>query len=290
MTTLTDDLSSGKPVSCWCSPRSPQVDGSLQYGHQVAENVLGNIHTHFINFKVDLDILGVKNVFQTKDMVYKEVALPWMPSEKAKIPQLVEQQIKTEKEAAMLHNAKTPRYLHIASNQTNQWGHHRSYRLQVVSFAGDHLPESESVEKSISWARYKVAVTKHKDEEQTSSSLYNQNYMWSPFVDFSKYIDDNEMIVNEDLVAWVTTGFLHIPHAEDIPNTVTVGNGGGVILRPHNYFNEDPSINSPDGVYFGPGSESDCEDNKMACLEKDHCSSTLEPFTYHGFEGVMKFE
>lgn len=265
-------------------------DGNLQYGHQVAENVLGNIHTHFISFKVDLDILGVKNIFQTKDMVYKEVTLPWMPSEKAKIPHLVEQQIKTEKEAAMLHGAKTPRYLHIASNQTNRWGHHRSYRLQVVSFAGDHLPESESTERSMSWARYKVAITKHKDEEQYSSSLYNQNYMWSPFVDFSKYIEDNEMIVNEDLVAWVTAGFLHIPHAEDIPNTVTVGNGGGVILRPHNYFNEDPSIHSPDGVYFGPGSESDCEYNKMACLDKDQCSSTLEPYTYHGFEGVMKFD
>lgn len=34
------------------------VDGSLKHGHQVAENVLGNIHTHFINFKVDLDVLG----------------------------------------------------------------------------------------------------------------------------------------------------------------------------------------------------------------------------------------
>lgn len=29
------------------------------FGHQVAENVTGNIHTHFINFKVDLDVLGV---------------------------------------------------------------------------------------------------------------------------------------------------------------------------------------------------------------------------------------
>lgn len=34
------------------------VDGSLKHGHQVAEKVLGNIHTHFINFKVDLDMLG----------------------------------------------------------------------------------------------------------------------------------------------------------------------------------------------------------------------------------------
>lgn len=37
---------------------SYKMDGSLKYGHQVAENVLGNIHTHFINFKVDLDVVG----------------------------------------------------------------------------------------------------------------------------------------------------------------------------------------------------------------------------------------
>ncbi|XP_076852139.1 primary amine oxidase, liver isozyme-like [Brachyhypopomus gauderio] len=266
------------------------VDGSLKYGHQVAENVIGNIHTHFVNFKVDLDILGVKNVFQTKDMVYEEVPLPWMTQRKAKIPRLVEKQVMTEREGALRHDHKIPRYLHVASNQTNRWGHQRSYKLQVVSFAGEHLPESEPEERSMSWARYKVAITKHKDEEQTSSSLYSQNYMWDPVVDFSKYIEDNEVIENEDLVAWVTTGFLHIPHTEDIPNTVTVGNGGGVLLRPHNYFDEDPSIHSPDGVYFKPGSETDCEFNKIACLDKDLCSPSLDPFTYHGFEEVMEFE
>jgi len=34
------------------------VDGSLKYGHKVADKVLGNIHTHFVNFKVDLDVSG----------------------------------------------------------------------------------------------------------------------------------------------------------------------------------------------------------------------------------------
>ncbi|CAB1460813.1 unnamed protein product [Pleuronectes platessa] len=266
------------------------VNGSLKHGHQVAENVLGNIHTHFINFKVDLDLLGVKNVFQTKDMEFVNVSLPWMPHHYAMVPQLVENQLKTEQEAALRYNTKTPRYLHIASDKLNRWGHQRSYRLQVYSFAGDHLPESQAEEKAMSWARYKVAITKHKDSEQTSSSLYNQNDVWSPAVDFSKYIADNESIENEDLVAWVTAGFLHIPHSEDIPNTVTVGNGGGVLLRPHNYFDEDPSIDSPDGVYFGPGSETSCDTNRMACLAKEPCSPVLEPFTYHGFDGVMKFE
>ncbi|XP_029015659.1 retina-specific copper amine oxidase [Betta splendens] len=266
------------------------VDGNLKYGHQVADKVLGNIHTHFINFKVDLDVLGVKNVFQTKDMQYVNRSLPWMPQQHAMVPELVENQVRTEKEAALRHGTKTPRYLHIASNRTNRWGHARSYRLQVYSFAGDHLPESEAEERSMSWARYKVAVTKHKDLEQTSSSLYNQNNMWTPAVDFSKFIDDNESIDNEDLVAWVTAGFLHIPHAEDIPNTVTVGNGGGVLLRPHNYFDQDPSVQSADAVYMEPGREGSCASNRMACLAQETCSPVLEPFEYHGFDGVMKFE
>lgn len=266
------------------------VKGNLMYGHQVAENVLGNIHTHFINFKVDLDVLGVNNYFQTKDMEYHNTSLPWMVDHYAMIPRLVEKQLKTEQEAALRYGIKTPRYLHIASNRTNRWGHNRSYRLQVYSFTGDHLPESEAEEKAMSWARYKVAITKHKDSEQTSSSLYSQNNIWTPAVDFSKYIEDNESIENEDLVAWVTAGFLHIPHAEDIPNTVTVGNGGGVLLRPHNYFDEDPSIHSADGVYLAPGSETSCDTNRMACLAQETCSPVLEPFTYHGFGGAMKFE
>lgn len=49
----------------------------------------------------------------------------------------------------------------------------------------------------LSVSRYKVAITKQKDSEQTSSSLYNQNNIWTPAVDFSKYIEDNESIENE---------------------------------------------------------------------------------------------
>ncbi|KAM6914481.1 LOW QUALITY PROTEIN: amine oxidase [copper-containing] 3-like [Lycodopsis pacificus] len=257
---------------------------NFPFGHQVAENVTGNVHTHFINFKVDVDVLGVKNVFQMKDMEFVNVSLPWIPGRHAMIPTVVEKQLHTEQEAALHHDTKTPRYLHIASNKTNRWGHQRSYRLQVFSFAGDHLPESQLEERAMSWARYKVAITKHKDLEQSCGSLYNQHDMWTPAVDFSKYIEDNESIENQDLVAWVTTGFLHIPHSEDIPNTVTVGNGGGVLLRPHNYFDEDPSIHSADGVYMAPGSEDSCDNNRMACLAQETCSPVLEPFTYHGFD------
>ncbi|MBN3287803.1 AOCX protein, partial [Polyodon spathula] len=267
------------------------TEGGLQYGHQVAEKTLGAIHTHFLNFKVDLDILGVKNIFLTKDMTFDTQQVPWKPEERVKIPKLVEKQLKTEKQAALRFDEKIPRYLHVASNETNKWGHHRSYRIQVVSFNGDPLPEDIPEEKAMSWARYKVAITKHKEEEETSSSLYSQNDIWSPVVNFSEYIEDDESIENEDLVAWVTTGFLHIPHAEDIPNTVTVGNGGGFFLRPHNYFSEDPSIDSPDSVYLHPELPTDsCENNRMACYNKEVCAPHLPPFSYNGFEEVNQLQ
>ena len=56
-------------------------------------------------------------------------------------------------EAALRYDTKTPRYLHIASNKTNRWGQQRSYRLQVLSATGDHLPESQPEERAMSWAR-----------------------------------------------------------------------------------------------------------------------------------------
>lgn len=56
----------------------------------------------------------------------------------------------------------------------------------------------------------------------------------------------------QDLVAWVTVGFLHIPHSEDVPNTATPGNAVGFFLRPFNFFDEDPSMASRSPIIVRP--------------------------------------
>lgn len=45
--------------------------------------------------------------------------------------------------------------------------------------------------------RYPLAVTRHKDSESSSTSLYNQNAPWDPVVCFEDYIRDNENIHNQ---------------------------------------------------------------------------------------------
>lgn len=89
-------------------------------------------------------------------------------------------------------------------------------------------------------------------------------------------------------MAWISVGFLHVPHAEDIPTTVTVGNGVGFLLRPYNYFDVDPSSSSLDSIYFRDDEDAGkCDINQIACLQQTvTCFPSLPPFTYNGFENL----
>ncbi|XP_072212682.1 amine oxidase [copper-containing] 3-like [Excalfactoria chinensis] len=256
------------------------------YGNKVGPHTLGTMHLHHIHYKVDLDIDGQLNSLESHDMEYQTVNIPWSPGNTLQQPFLRREKLERENEAAFPLNASLPRYLSFTGPKPNRWGHLRSYRVQVVSFPGEHLPTSSPMEKAISWGRYKLAVTRRKEEEPTSTSVYNQNDPWTPTVTFADFIND-ETIANEDLVAWISVGFLHVPHAEDIPNTVTVGNSVGFFLRPYNYFDQDPSLYSPDGIYFsseqGTGA---CGANPLACLPAATCAPRLSPFQYGGFINI----
>ncbi|XP_069763402.1 amine oxidase [copper-containing] 3-like [Narcine bancroftii] len=257
-------------------------EAAKDYGGKLEEDVLGNVHTHFLHFKADLDIRGTSNSFEAKDVEYKLKSIPWRRDQKVHVPTVKRKIFETENEAAFRTGTKMPRYLNFVNTaKKNKWGHYQGYRIQVVSFNPDSVPEDSPDEKGISWQRYQLAVTKHKDGEQTSSSIYNQNNMWNPPIYFDEFIN-GESIKNEDLVAWITAGFLHIPHAEDVPNTATVGNGVGLFLKPLNYFNNDPSVYAQDAVYIDPSKgTNECVNNPMACLSDiSYCIPDLPEFTY----------
>ncbi|XP_040851679.1 retina-specific copper amine oxidase-like isoform X1 [Ochotona curzoniae] len=257
---------------------------SLLFGNRVGERVLGAVHTHAFHFKLDLDVAGLKNWVLAEDVVFKPVAAPWSPEYQLQRPQLTRQVLAQEGLAAFTWESPLPRYLYLASNQTNAWGHQRGYRIQPRSPLGVHLPLESTMERALSWGRYQLAVTRRKEEESWSSSIYFQNDIWTPTMTFADFIN-NETLLGEDLVAWVTASFLHIPHAEDIPNTVTVGNGAGFFLRPYNFFDEDPSISSPGSVFFEKGQDAGlCHVNLAACIPHlAACVPDLPPFSYQGF-------
>lgn len=91
----------------------------------------------------------------------------------------------------------------------------------------------------------------------------------------------------QDLVAWVTVGFLHIPHSEDVPNTATPGNVVGFLLRPFNFFDEDPSAASRRTVIVRPGQVGEpVQIERWTPASPGQCVSR-EPFSYNGTYGPV---
>uniref|UniRef100_A0A6J0U4Y1 Amine oxidase n=1 Tax=Pogona vitticeps TaxID=103695 RepID=A0A6J0U4Y1_9SAUR len=227
--------------------------GGRRYGSRIQAHVLGNVHTHLVHYKIDLDVAGAGNSFETLEMALENISLPWDPRHRLVQPHVEHRQRPRERQAAFPFGKPLPRYLMVYNpRQQNRWGHPRSYRIQLVSHANRVLPPNWKEEAGISWSRYQVAVTRRRDSEDTSSSLYIQNDPWQPSVSFENFLRNDEPLDDQDLVAWVTVGFLHIPHAEDVPNTATPGNVVGFFLRPFNFFDEDPSVASRRTVIARP--------------------------------------
>ncbi|XP_040858356.1 amiloride-sensitive amine oxidase [copper-containing] [Ochotona curzoniae] len=252
----------------------------LRYGSRLHTHLLGNIHTHLVHYRVDLDVAGTKNSFQTLHMELENITVPWSPQHHLVQPTLKEKQYFREHQAAFRFGQTLPKYLLFSSPKENRWGHKRSYRLQIHSMADQVLPPGWQEEQAVTWARYPLAVTKYRESEHCSSSIYNQNDPWDPPVVFEEFLRNNEDINHEDLVAWVTVGFLHIPHSEDIPNTSTPGNSVGFLLRPFNFFPEDPSVASRDTVIVWPRDEG--PNYVQRWLPEDKSCSMPTPFSFNG--------
>ncbi len=260
---------------------TPEED---DYGNQVHKNVAGSIHDHIMHYKVDLDIAGRRNRYETITSKIENIPSLWFPNTRHVQKRLTRDLKKTELDAAYKFDFKQPSYLNFYNPvEKNAQGVRRGYRVQLNGIIHQLYPENWQFTNGFSWSHYQLAVTKYKKTEDRSSSIYNQNDMSNPVVDFKKFIMDDENIVDEDLVSWITVGFMHLPHSEDIPNTSTPGSFAGFFLRPFNYFSEDPSIASRDSILITPTDEGSKVD-RFGRPQGSPCVPPEVPINYNGRE------
>lgn len=252
------------------------------YAFENLRGTQGTIHDHIILFKVDLDVAGEKNSYKTLDIEVKNISCEWNDVGYQLKKQVVHKQKRTEKEALLKYNFDLPKYLMIYNeNAKNKYGNPRGYRLQLSSAVKQKYPDDYFVTKAAAWSKYQLAVTKYKDDERYGSSIHNQHGMDPPVFDFDDYIKDNENIVNEDLVAWVSMGVLHIPNTEDIPVTVTTGNQLSFFIRPYGYFEEDPSMSSTNAVMVSSNGKSGINIETYGTPEESTCPVPPRKISYN---------
>ena len=110
--------------------RMPEED---EYGFRLRDHIIGNIHHHIFNYKVDLDIKGTSNRFETLNLVPEEVDnSKWSTDPNAKYAQtrMVKNLVKSEKAAAIKYNFDAPKYITFYNNEERTtYGVPRAYRL-----------------------------------------------------------------------------------------------------------------------------------------------------------------
>ncbi|KAL8444180.1 hypothetical protein Emed_006352 [Eimeria media] len=117
-------------------------------------------------------------------------------------------------------------------------------------------PQFELYTGPCAWAKYRVATTvRHPDEVEATLPRDNK-YALKPAVSLDRYLGNNESIRKADLVTWVSSAVWHIPVVEDMPLTLAQGNTLGWLVKPHNYYMEDMSMdlhNAVGGAVQDPG-------------------------------------
>ncbi|XP_052769010.1 membrane primary amine oxidase-like [Mya arenaria] len=245
------------------------------FGFRVSDFAQGLIHNHLFGFKVDMDVVDANNSFEVIHLKSGDVvdAFKKMNPTVSKKPdyfrynvtQYVEYET-VQTESGYKANPLEPKYWTIVNeNYRNHWGAKRGYLISPMATSTQTQVDSHPTLGAVSFTKYNCAVSKRKESEQFLDSLFDGFRLDSPRGDFSRILD-GENIVNEDLVAWVTVGFVHIPSSEDVPMTVAVETG--FTLKPYNFFDRTEIFDVPQ-TYTGEYGLDESPPDFRKCRETD---------------------
>lgn len=213
----------------------PTAAADTKTGALIAPHRLAVNHDHYFSYRIDMDIDGPSNNFdRLKIRPTKQPA----NAPRSGIWGIVPQRVATEKQARTKMSADRPALLVFSSTEKkNAMGYPSAYQLMMPNVKPLVSQFDETIKRGY-FVQNNLWVTRFKRNEIFASGLaINQSV---PYLGLPEYIADNEPIAGEDIVAWATMGFHHVPMAEDWP--VMPSKVDEIVLKPRNYFDRNPAI------------------------------------------------
>lgn len=214
---------------------SPYYKDQEKWGPRIYEATQGSLHDHVLTFKADFDIVDTKNSLQVTELIVANQTQPWF--EELGIFEQMELNVTNKPTEEMLYwggNGQTM-YSVINPDAKNAWGVPRGYRIvpgrSNIHLSVEHSPFSQ---KSSTFSKSHLAVTRHHDSEQYANSWQNVNLAKRPQHDFAKFFD-GESVDGEDIVVWFNLGMHHFTRSEDVPVTLFSEAVSSILLAPQNF-------------------------------------------------------
>ena len=208
-----------------------------RYGRFVDDHVVALNHSHFFNFRFDLDVDGVENSFEVMELT--QVKLPddhprrslWVPESRLAA---------REKDGAVSSgHGHSALWRFINPSKTNRHGYPVGY--QIVGAMAPSTPSSDdTANERAGFIGRELWVTPYAQDERYAAGEYPT--LSNPGEGLPKWTESNRSISDTDIVAWYTIGMHHVARAEDWPVMPAVRHD--VTLRPFDFFDSNPSLTS----------------------------------------------
>ena len=219
------------------SMKDPKAAAETRFGTLIAPNLVAPFHSHYFNFRLDLDVDGPRNDFMRMKLVANKTpaGLP-----RTSMFTVSHDMPMTEKAARTRIDFNAPSMWHFSNHVgAGPLGHDRSYMLMPGGSAVTSLLASDDPPvKRNPYIDYQLWVTQYDAGERYAGGRHAT--MSDGTDTLAKWVEKNRPLGNRDIVAWYTLGFHHITRTEDWPVMPT--HWFSFSLMPHNFFPHNPAL------------------------------------------------
>ena len=219
------------------SMKDATAPADTRWGTLIAPGLVAPYHSHYFNFRLDLDIDGTANDFMRERLVQQQLGegLP-----RRSIFAVTSEMPASEQAARSRIDPASPALYHFGNhNVESALGHHPGYMLMPEgSYVHPLLAADDPPVRRNSYLHYQLSVTPHQPSERYAGGRFA---MMSDGSDtLGAWTSRDRPIDNRDIVAWYTVGFHHVTRMEDWPVMPT--HWFGFTLMPHNFFATNPAM------------------------------------------------
>lgn len=209
-----------------------------QYGRLIAPGRVGLNHSHFFSFRIDLDVDGTSNSLHV-DRLRTQRLPAENPRRSVWTAETVE--ARNEREGMRMSSMAAPElWRFVNPGVRGPYSGFVGYQIDSHSAmpllaADDYMFQRGAFTEHMLW------VTPYDGRQLYAAGDYPTVHPAGEGL--PAFTANNESIINQDLVAWVTMGFHHVPRPEDWPLMPVAKHS--FEIRPVGFFARNPAIDIP---------------------------------------------
>ncbi len=213
--------------------------GEVGRGTRIAPGVVGHVHQHVFNVRLDMAVDGPNNTVIEVDTVADPPGPdnPWHNA-----LSILEVPLETELAARRRSDPSRLRFWKIVNrDRITSLGHHPGYKLATHSALRTPAPPASQVGQRAGFVTHDIWVTPTRADERWPAGDYvNQS---APGQGLPAWTAQDRPVTDRPITVWHTFGHHHVVRPEDYP--VQPSMHCGFMLQPFGFFDRNPTLDIP---------------------------------------------